>query len=261
MKKASRLRSRVHLPDLSPAIGTCLRKTFEKETAYQGFTKLLSAFKSKGVNQSFPYLLPPTQGTKVRFMNLARPVKWAAKMLARLDQLSGKEAVFFSALTEQTAIIKSLETCLSWSTSFAQPLKKEGLSESRLAQMRKKLAAFVEEKKKTKASLVVRFLNLLDTYLTAYQSFVKEHKGKNIPVSSEVIESLFGKYKQVASKNKLTVTTRLNLQIPVQCMSMEAIRKKTKNALETIFMSDIDHWTQMHSSENQIVKRRRFFND
>jgi hypothetical protein len=69
LKKAIRQFDCPHVFDISHAVGNCLKRTFEKEEIYKNFTKIISGFQSRGVNQDLTYLIPPKQGTKARFMN------------------------------------------------------------------------------------------------------------------------------------------------------------------------------------------------
>ncbi len=112
LKKASRLSEIVHLPDISHAVATCLRRSFEKEPAYKAFTTLVSSYQKKGVNQDISYLCPPKQRTKARFMNQQDIVNWADKLLVRFGELGQKAADFFSQLHVHQPVINQLAACL-----------------------------------------------------------------------------------------------------------------------------------------------------
>ena len=94
LKKASRLLSLPHLPDISHAIATCLKRTFTQSADYKSFTTLIASYQAKGVNQDLSYLRPPKQRAKARFMNQEKLVKWAVKILGKMDALSDKEFLF-----------------------------------------------------------------------------------------------------------------------------------------------------------------------
>ncbi len=116
-----------------------------------------------------------------------------------------------------------------------------------------------EDAELKKQEKVLLFIERLEAYLTYYEDFMEGLGGISIPVSSEVIESLFGTYKSLASLGKLVGTTNLNLEIGVRCMQKQDIDMKTKEALETILMTDLKEWKDKHSSENQVLKRKQFF--
>ena len=95
LRKSARLLELSHVADISHAVGSSLRKTFEKSADYQVFMKLITSFQYKSVNQSLSYLRPPKQRIKARFMNQQPVITWAEKMLNRFDELNEKEATFF----------------------------------------------------------------------------------------------------------------------------------------------------------------------
>lgn len=259
LKRASRLQDLPHLKDICHLIGTCLRKTFDKSTDYQSFIKDVNQFKSKGVNQSLSYLLPPNQRTKARFLNQESLVKWAKKLLMRFEELSAKEQQFFQPLQSHSAIILALKECLIIAKEISLPLKEQGLSQPMIKMLRTRIAVLIRLRQVLPNDYLTTFLNYLDSYMADYENFITKQEGENVPVSSEVIESLFGKYKSLASCNKLTGTTKLNLELPAHCISSMDKDDDLIMAWEETFMTQIEEWTDKHSTDNQLIKRRRFF--
>ena len=98
----------------------------------------------------------------------------------------------------------------------------------------------------------------MEKYAEKYESFLGKKK-KNYPVSSDVIESIFGKHKNLVSTNGLVGTTILDLELPVHCQTTKDIRRNVKVALEEISMTCLKDWQQTHSSDNQALRRKIFF--
>lgn len=259
LKRASRLNGTPHLSDICHAIGTCLKKTFKKNIDYQSFIKELSQYRSKGVNRSLSYLLPPNQRAKARFINQSAIVNWAEKLLERFDKLSDTESDFFKALPTHSLVIAALKSCLLVAKEISLLLKTNGLSKGLLKMIRTRILVLIKLQVSNEEGFLRIFLTHLDKYIIDYQCFMEQQKEKRIPVSSEIIESLFGKYKQLVSPNKLTGTTKLNLEIPAHCINEIDTKYDLAQALETIFMTNIDEWVEQHSSVNQLVMRRKFF--
>jgi len=259
LRKLSRLQNLKHLPDIAHAIGTCLRKTFEKDADFKAFIKDLSGYKSKGVNQDLSYLLPPKQRSKARFMNLSPSVKWASKLLNRFEQLSVSEREFFERLPTHQKIIEKLSACMNLAELVSHPMKLNGLSIEQINDAKKYLEKSKQSATLKKQEKILLFIAYFDSYITHYEDFMKGLGDISIPVSSEVIESLFGTYKNLASSDKLIGTTELNLEIGVRCMQKDEIGLKVKEALEGILMTDLKKWKSKHSSENQTIRKRKFF--
>ena len=254
LKKASRLSEVLHIPDISHAVGTCLRRSFEKEEKYKAFTKLVASYQSKGVNQDISYLCPPKQRSKARFMNQQGIVKWASRLLNRFDELGDKAYLFFGQLTEQQSIISDLDNSLLLAKQISLPFKKEGLSKQSIEKARQ----IIKEEKEEKGLFGI-FLRQISNYLDNYQQIVNKIGSYAIHLSSEIIESMFSKYKNKAHNNTLTGLTKLNLELPLYSMKNEDLVNLIPIALENISMNNLEDWVEKHSSDNQLVKRNKFF--
>ncbi|MFQ5583566.1 MAG: hypothetical protein ACE5GL_03930 [Calditrichia bacterium] len=254
LKKAARLSGLVHLPEISHVVATCLRRTFGQDSDYKAFTKTIASYQSRGVNQDLSYLCPPKQRTKARFMNQQGIVNWAEKMLKRFEGLNQKEKEFFSQLAQHQAIITVLATCLSIAKKVSLLFKQLGLSGKTLGQARE-IIKTVDRKE----AYVNTFLKHLEGYLAQYQQFMNEHGEGSVHASSEIIESMFGKYKDKANNYALTGITNLNLELPLYCLEQENLTALIPFALENTFMSHLEKWKNEHSTDNQLVKRIKFF--
>lgn len=267
-----------HLPDISHAIGTCISKNYAEEGVYKDFVKLISSYQCKGVNQPLSYLIPPNQRTKARFMNQHAMVDWASTMIAKFEVLNDEEKLFFEALPAYDNIVKSLYYCLENAQKVSLWLKQEGFS----MEMYDRIMLYL-------ASIIVfddyhqGFITYLKSYIESYkQSFtqiflqqetidiateivINEIKQENpstnkrINVCSDVIESIFGKYKRMVSNNKFAGVSYIALELPLFTISLNQLRKEIIPAIETIKLSKIKQWKGSYNIENQATKRKDFF--
>jgi len=253
--KTAKLLQLTHVPDIGHVIATCLRQTFGKDPDYQLFTKRIAACFLKGVNQDLSYLLPPKLGQKARFMNQERLVNWSKIILNSWEKLSEKEKNFFRQIKDSQPIIQILDDCIKIAKIVASIFKKKGLSTETLLEVRREL-----DKCKGAKGLVEVFLKKINRYLSEYEAFISNlPEGSCIHVSSDIIESMFGKYKDKANNYALTGLTKLNLELLLYSLKDKEIMLKIKSALEGIFMTDLKEWVAMHSPENQLVKKLKFF--
>ena len=253
LRKSARLLELPHVADISHAVGSCLRKTFEAAVDYQSFMKLITAFQYKSVNQSLSYLRPPKQRIKARFMNQKQVITWAVKMLNRFSELNEKESAFFSELQNHQPIIEILDKCMAVGQEVSLLLKTEGLNHQTL-----KSAFQFLENENSEEGLIPVFLNHLKSYLIGYQSIMNKNIPKNINICSDVIESLFGVYKERISKNPIAGVSLLSLELPLCCLK-ENEQLDIKQGLEYCFLSDLDEWKNTYSADNQRIKRIKFF--
>lgn len=254
LKNATNLLKLPHLPDIGHCIATCLRQTFEKDTTYTLFTRLIASYLAKGVNQDLSYLCPPKLGRKARFMNQQRVVDWAKQLLINWRRLSKVEKDFFGQLTEQRKMIATLQTCMSIAKVIAKPLKEEGLSNNTLEKIKEKLKPY-----RNKRGYIKTFLSKIDGYLERYKVFLSNYSSDiSIHVSSDIIESLFGKYKFKANNYALTGLTKLNLELPLYCKEEKEIIQNTHLALKSISILELGQWVDEYSSDNQLTRKIRF---
>lgn len=243
-----------HIPDIAHGVATCLKKTFLKDADYQSFMKLVATYIYKGVNQDFSYLCPPKLGKKARFMNQTAIVDWAEILTHRISQLDKKSLAFFEQLPQHSSMIKHLSACLDIGQRIQVPLKKQGANKKTLATAKQMI-----EVGKKQEGYVKTFVSYLDKYINLYDEFIDQHDVRNIHVSSDIIESLFGKYKSIANHSALTGLTKLNLELVIYCIDTNELLTTIPTAIERIFMTDLEQWVNDHSSDNQLIKRRNFF--
>ena len=103
------------------------------------------------------------------------------------------------------------------------------------------------------------FLKHLQVYLARYQIVIFNGVAVSIHVSSEIIESMFSKYKSKANNYALTGLTSLNLELPIYGTSIEKIPQQMTEALESISIANLNKWKKDNSTESQLVKRQKFF--
>ena len=280
--KSASLAGVAHLPDISHGIGTCISKNYGEQSVYKDFVKLISSYQCKGVNQPLSYLIPPNQRTKARFMNQHAMVDWATTMIAKFAVLNEEEKGFFKELPNHEHIIKSLYSCLEIGQKVSLWLKEEGFS----IEMYDRIMFYL-------SGIIVfddyhqGFISSLKTYLESYKySFVQifqqeetidiateivvkvtENKikqensssNKRINVCSDVIESIFGKYKRMVSNNKFAGVSYIALELPLFTMSLNQLHKEIIPAIETIKLSKIKQWKDSYNIQNQATKRKDFF--
>lgn len=254
LKKASRELEVLHVSDISHAIGSCLRRVFKQSVDFEDFRKLLGTYSRKGVNQALSYLCPPNQRTKARFMNLRNPVNWAKKILEKFDCLEEKERLFFAQLPEHKKIISSLDKCLTEATKIGLLFKQKGICAKTLEEAKKILSNLDKRYRYMKP-----FSDEVTKYLSDYERIIEEFGNVTIHGSSDIIESMFGKFKRKANDYALTGLTSLNLELPIYGVSKSQISLGIISSLETISVLEIKEWKKDNSIDNQLVRRSEFF--
>ena len=270
LKKAAQLLALPHFADISHAVGTCLKKVYEKDPDYQNFIQLVRSYQSKGVNQDLSYLMPPKQRAKARFMNQKPVVEWAKKTLENYEQLKEKEQKFFGKLKAHKPIIESLDKATNIGKNISLKLKNQGFNKQNYLVLKQDI-----QKQNTEDNRLKKFLKHLEQYLDDYkgnleklqeniQNQKKEENIQNITqksyhVCSDIIESIFGKYKNMETDNPWLTVSAMCLELPIHTLSQDQIMDKINQALEQVLLSNIDTWKQQYKADNQMVKRNKFY--
>jgi transposase-like protein len=255
LKKGIQAANLVRLSDIGHEIGKFLEQTYRKNEAYNAFTKAAALVKFKEVMKDTSYLLPPKQRTIARFMNMSGTVNWAMKMLNAFDNLKPDEQQTFAWLKSYKNLIIDLDNTFNLAHLIMKIIKNKGLSYQNIEQCLNLTRQFTT---KVAPSIIAKIVNYFE---------VEKQKLPNSETiwhaSSDVIESLFGKYKSTVASNKLNGITPHVLSLCVFTHfegQKELIHDTLRAALSNVSMAHLENWKHSYLIENQIVRRRNTLN-
>jgi hypothetical protein len=256
--KAVREKGLVHIPDISHTLAMYIERKYKNDESFIGFTKALAQVKLRENMKYTNYLLPPKQRVIARFMNITPCIVWAQKLLLAYDTLTQEEQAVFDFIKDHSQIIKELHEITEVTTSISTLLKSDGASEETIKQCLQKVTSI----ENSSCPRVVDISLDFHQYLMDIQEKLPSKK-QAWHVSSDIIESCFGKYKGRKSCNPLDGVTRQVLILPILSKFNSKKMMVTidfKKALETNFLSDLNSWSNDNLTENMTVKRRRVLN-
>ena len=196
--------------DISHSLGMYLERTYKNMPDFKNYLKSMSESKVKHNMKAIAYLLPPTQRTIARFINLSGWVKWSSKMLEIYHLLKPDEQIAFAYIPANASLIDELSDIVKCVEDIEYICKHKGLSEETADECQSSIKAYL-------LCGNSRMIKLGESI----RGFLKEEVNKiefRVGVynnSSDIIESLFGKYKARKSPNKLHGITSHILFIPV----------------------------------------------
>lgn len=255
ISKAIKDKSYSHIKDVSHTLAMFVEREYKDDTAFNDFTKALSTVKSKEVMRPTSYLLPPKQRTIARFMNLSQSLTWSTKLLNSFNRLNKEEQKVFGFIRDHLPLIQDLTDIFDKTDRISTILKNEGICYKTIArckQLVKPLFQSDSQKAVAVAANIIRYLQELRGKLT--------NKETSWHASSDIIESIFGKYKDRKSTNSLNGVTRFVLILPLLTKIDLGNRNSTicfKSALESVFLKDLTQWAKDNLTENMAVKRRK----
>lgn len=236
-----------HQRDISHSLGMFLERTYKHDREFIDFCKLMTVPKFKHNMKRIAHLLPPTQRTIARFMNMNDWVVWAARLLGVYQELSDVEREVFSFIPQHASLIEELQDVLRCVKRVESICKNTGFSERTAMQCKYEVRKHLFQGNERMMGLGKQIYD----FLTEEVKRIAE--GANHNNSSDALESLFGKYKARKSPDKLNGVTSFVLFIPLYAAlsgNTNGGKYHFKAALESIRMRDIKTWESKNLTPN-----------
>jgi hypothetical protein len=249
--------------DITHGLALLLKDQLEPDARWAGFVTACQSTRQQLQQTAGNFLKPPAWRSKARFLNLDGHLKWANQMLVVLH---GAEV---ATLAEQLGVGVAeaapwVEEKLGWLRGYAcevrvwsyfqevvtiaeDEIKEGGLSRTSWRRVQDRLN---EERPPVGPERAFR-----DQVL----SFVRA-EGAKVPArqkylgSSDVLESLFGKYKDLAAHAPCREITANVLMIPLLVTSLTA--DLLRQALESVRAQDVEEWLEEQLGPSAQKKKR-----
>jgi hypothetical protein len=255
MNKGVRCAGMNHQHDISHSLGMFLERAYKEKSDFKDYLKLMTEPKIKYNMKKIAYLLPPTQRTIARFINLAGWVKWSSQMLDIYHTLTEDERKVFSFIPANASLIDELSNVTKCVEKIEYICKYNGLSKTTIIQCQKEIEKHLlcgNIRMIELGKCIVEFLRkeamLVSPNIVAHNN------------SSDIIESIFGKYKARKSTNKLNGVTPYVLFVPIYARLINKDKAKTfdfKVALEEKRIVEIEDWAKDNLSPNLVQLRTK----
>lgn len=255
MNKGIRCAGMIHLHDISHSLGMYLERAYGKQFDFMNYIKLMTQTKFKFSMTKIAYLLPPNQRTISRFMNLSHWVKWSSNVLNNYDALSVDEQKALSFIPENASLIDELSDVTQCIESIEYLCKHNGLSKKTVCECEKKVQKNLLHGNSRMISLGESINEFLRKEMRLFDTDTTSRNN-----SSDVIESVFGKYKACKSPNKLNGVTTYILFLPIYAKLANKEQAKSfnfKTTLEQVRIGDIDAWAKRNLTPNLVQLRRK----
>ncbi|MBV8399839.1 MAG: hypothetical protein JOZ17_14030 [Acetobacteraceae bacterium] len=249
--------------DITHGLALLLKNQLEPDAHWASFVQACQSTRQQLQRTAGSFLKPPAWRSKARFLNLESHSKWADEMLVLLE--GAEVATLAEHLGQGVAEARKwLEEELGWLRAYArevrawsyfqrvvqvaeQEIKEAGLSRTSWRRVKDRLdgespPAGVE---KAFRGRVLAFVREEGAQVPARQKYLG---------SSDVLESLFGKYKDLAAPAPCREITAKVLMIPLLVTSLTA--DLLRQALETVRAQDVEEWLDEHRGPSPQKKKR-----
>ena len=247
------------IEDIGHVMANALKTQFGKTKAFERFVDIVHKAGARLRQTKLAFLVPPKLRTKGRFQSISKLGKWAERML---DALAGRgRAEEHSALAKLRAAMVGFSPLRPFIERFASTvrcvaevleiLKNKGLNQQTYRQCCE-LAEQLPKRSKVKKRLLAwlqRHLHIQCRLGISQMSLL---------VSSDIIESLFGRYKHIIERGPQADMNRTTLVIPALCGKIDG--QAIAQALAHTTHGDIQRWEQENIPYTLRKRRRAFFN-
>lgn len=245
-----------HHRDISHSLGAFMRRVYEEDTEFKDFTKKMSETRKYSLT-NLAYLMPPNQRSLARFMNLFEWVKWGKLMLENFHTFSAKERLMYSFIPAYASFIEELHGIMICYEQIMKICKQQGLSWEV-----KKICENIVCKSMMTGNIRMKKLGnyVLEYFRKEAELLDSQNDAHNI--SSDIIESTFGIFKDRKSPNKFHGITSFVLTIPLhtKISNLELAQTfQVKQRLERVKVKDVKDWAGKNLKQNLVTKRRQKF--
>ena len=244
------------IDDIGHVMATALKKQYQNDLGYQRFTSLVSKAGKKLRQTVLAFLSPPKLRTKGRFQSIGRLGKWGKKVLEVLSPKKEHEEV--ELLDKLREALPDLDVSRPFIEQFASTakvvsdslciLKNTGLTAESYKQCYQLSDEFDEDS-------VVK--PLLQDWLKRQFKIQQQLTKLPLLVSSDIIESLFGRFKHVIERSPQADMNRTTLLIPALCGSHDKLT--VEYAFKQVRHHDLSLWESENISYTMRKKRQEFF--
>jgi hypothetical protein len=238
------------IEDINHRFSRIIKAVYEKQSEFEPYTKQLSAMRVKLSLSKSTHIISPNQRVMNRFMNLSPLFVWGVKILKLLDKnlLSEQEKEKVSFIEEYRAFIIETNQILSVLNQVQKQIKRQGYNTNSLSESLKLLQTL-------QGSIGLKVREGVYEYF--WETSLKMEKEESVLCSSDIIESCFGKFKEVVKNNKTVGVTDLCLCIPA--LLGEANLETTKQAMEKITIKNKKNWKTKNIGVTLFEKRNLLF--
>lgn len=179
-----------YVPDISHKVSNLLKKMLSNDKRWKFFFKSVNSSKNKLKQTSLSYLCPPKTGI-FRFLNYARIIKWAVKIIEMLKNIENKEDENRDEMMEKLGWLLKIEK----DVRMFEELMEIGERAKQIIR-ENYLRGDIRISIKTQTNMGKSYLKEIKKYLRIQRA--KPKKEQLLVGCTEIIESAFSKLKLLA---------------------------------------------------------------
>lgn len=245
-----------HLFDVSHKINICLKEELNQDPVWLTFKEAVVASLQSLKLTSISYLVPPRQRNKDRMHSAFYLIDWGIRLLQffdseKINDLTITERAKIEWITQYRFSLLNYQDFKEVCEHALDLVHKEGYSLNGGEEFCKRVEYLFASKGKD-----IRFINFKNKLKAILQK-----EGEKVPYgahylgSSEVLESLFGKFKYIEDNQASSGLSSLVLSLPALVGNLD--ESVVRGAMETITCFDVDEWIKENMGQTFLSQRRK----
>jgi hypothetical protein len=244
------------IEDIGHVMANALKAQYIDTTGYKDFTALISKGANRLRQTDLAFLVPPKLRTKGRFQSISKLGVWGDKMLevlavkgaAEKGSLVARLRTALPGFSKLKPFIKSFSKTAAVTSQMMGIIKNKGLDQTSYEECLK-LSKQLPKRSKVRARSIV--------WLDRHIAIQKEITSLPLLVSSDIIESLFGRFKHVIERSSQADMNRTALLIPALCGEID--ETIIERAFSHARQKDLRSWEKDSIPYTMRKKRQVFF--
>lgn len=244
------------IEDIGHVVASSLKAEFKDSEDYKSFSDMINKGANKLRQTNLAYLVPPKLRTKGRFMSISKLARWAESILpimsvkgrAKKGSLLEKLRTALPGFLKMKNFIKNFSNTTIITAELMELLKNKGLDKKTF----KKSLELIEQ---LPSSSKVR--RRLEFWLKRHFSIQSKLTPSPLLVSSDIIETLFGKFKHVMERSSQADMNRTVLLIPALCGDIN--NEEVTEIFNVTKHKDLKEWENENISYTLRKEKQMFF--
>lgn len=245
-----------YIHDIKHKVAILLKRELKNDKAWQSFIELASTTQSYVQQTELAAISPPNQRSKARYMNVDKLVAWGKQALQAIENNAQTNMFASDPLQAKLGWLKHYKNELTeWDNIITTAITVENYVRNNGIFMGMTDELQIELENIGDTNRMVKFKgSLLSSVLTDES---KVHIGETLLGSSEIIESLFGKYKNIEQEQASSGFTKLILSIPA--IVAETTTAIVNTAMAHVKVKEINQWFTDNIGCSVQAKRKEVF--
>ena len=252
-----------HVHDLSHLIALITEKLYKKDGRFKELKNKMSNMRIKYIQTDIAAVVPPKGRKKSEYQSFDKIIRWANATLNLIEnKLKDPEQIEILEEYFETKTLDKIKKEISWISNYSDlikelaeisnatkevetELKYNGLSKLGYKRCEKILNKLESNKGKEFKAILVSSIN---------QQIQIVPNTDRILFSSDILESLFGKYKNRVSENPMASIT--SLMLIIAAFTIDLTDERIKHSIENVKMEEIKMWSRQNIGVSLFQKRK-----